>query len=53
MLNDPMVIVGAARTPLGGFGSGRSLCELDFAFAKSAFTETTIGRLRSVGDLQC
>ena len=43
MLNDPIVIVGAARTPMGGFGSGRSLRELDFAFAKSAFAETTIG----------
>jgi hypothetical protein len=41
MLNDPVVIVGAARTPMGGFGSGRSLRELDFAGAKSASTETT------------
>ncbi len=45
MLNDPIVIVGAARTPMGGFGSGRSLRELDFAFAKSACTETAIGEL--------
>jgi len=46
MLNDPIVIVGAARTPMGGFGSGRSLRELDFAFAKSAFTETTHRQMR-------
>jgi len=43
MLNDPIVIVGAARTPMGGFGSGRPLRGLDFASAKSAFTETAIG----------
>ena len=23
-MNDPVVIVGAARTPIGGFGSGRA-----------------------------
>jgi|KBSMisStandDraft_5_1062788.scaffolds.fasta_scaffold5910450_2 acetyl-CoA acetyltransferase len=41
MLNDPIVIVGAARTPMGGFSSGRSLCSLNFAVAKLAFTEAT------------
>ena len=45
MLNDPIVIVGAARTPMGSFGSGRSLGELDFAFAKAACTEALIGEL--------
>jgi hypothetical protein len=49
MLNDPVVIVGAARTPMGGFGSGRSRSELDFARAKSASTETAIGNGASVG----
>ncbi len=50
MLNDPIAIVGAARTPMGGFGSGRPLRELDFACAKSACTETTIGVATSNGD---
>jgi acetyl-CoA acetyltransferase len=53
MLNDPIVIVGAARTPMGGFGSGRSLRELDFACAKSAFTETAHRRTCFGGRLPC
>jgi hypothetical protein len=43
MLNDPVVIVGAARTPMGGFASGRPLRGLNFASAKLAFAETAIG----------
>ena len=43
MLNDPIVVVGAARTPMGGFGSGHPLRGFNFAFAKLAFTETAIG----------
>ena len=43
MQNDPIAIVGAARTPMGGFSCGRSLRSLNFAGAKLAFTETTIG----------
>ena len=49
MLNDPVVIVGAARTSMDGFGSGRSRGELDFAGAKSASTETAIARWTSAG----
>jgi len=29
MDNDPVVIVGAARTPMGGLSVRRSLCSLD------------------------
>jgi hypothetical protein len=43
MLNDPIVIAGAARTPMGGFGSGRPRGGLDFADAKSASTESANG----------
>jgi acetyl-CoA acetyltransferase len=53
MLNDPIVIVGAARTPMGGFGSGRSLRELDFACAKSACTETAHRRSHFEWRLSC
>lgn len=38
-MTDSIVIVAAARTPMGGFGAGRSRCSLNLP-SKLAFTET-------------
>ena len=39
MLNDPIFIVSAARTPMGGFGCGRAM-RLTFAVLTPACAET-------------
>jgi acetyl-CoA acetyltransferase len=40
-MNDPVVIVGAARTPMGAFSYGREQARLTSDKRMLAFTETT------------